>query len=67
TIMQPTNIPILIQPQLGYAELESIALRIYSERISGWEGLRTGITKLIQPEKLKKFRQFLRLKFKKIK
>ncbi|MGQ9664387.1 MAG: B12-binding domain-containing radical SAM protein [bacterium] len=67
TIMQPTNIPILIQPQLGYAELESIALRIYSERISGWEGLRTGITKLTQPEKLKKFRQFLRLKFKKIK
>jgi len=65
TIMQPKNIPILIQPQLGYDELESIALRIYSERISGWEGLKAGIIKLTKSEKLKKFQQFLRLKFKK--
>ncbi|MCX7994375.1 MAG: B12-binding domain-containing radical SAM protein [candidate division WOR-3 bacterium] len=66
TIMQPRSIPILIQPQLGYDELESIALRIYSEKISGWENLKSSITKLTQPDKLKKLQQFLRLKFKKL-
>jgi|UniRef100_A0A7V3RI27 anaerobic magnesium-protoporphyrin IX monomethyl ester cyclase len=67
TIMQPRNIPILIQPQLGYEELESIALKIYTEKLSGWEGIKSGISKLTQPEKLKKLQQFLKLKFKKIK
>lgn len=67
TIMQPRNIPILIQPQLGYEELETIALRIYSQKISGWEGIKSGITKITKPEKFKKFQQFLKLKFKQFK
>lgn len=67
TIMQPRNIPILIQPQLGYDELESIALRIYSQKISGWDGIKSGITKITQPEKIKKLQQFLKLKFKQFK
>ncbi|MEO0136116.1 MAG: radical SAM protein [candidate division WOR-3 bacterium] len=66
TIMQPRSIPILIQPQLGYEELESIALRIYSEKTKGWENLKAGIAKITQPEKLKKLHQFLKLKFKKL-
>ncbi len=67
TIMQPRNIPILIQPQLGYEELETIALRIYSQKISGWEGIKSGIAKITNPEKLKKLQQFLKLKFKQFK
>ncbi|MEO0095460.1 MAG: radical SAM protein [candidate division WOR-3 bacterium] len=64
-ILQSRSVPILLQPQLGRQELEQIALRIYSKRFSGWEGLKRGITKLTDPQKLKKLQNFLKLKFKK--
>ncbi len=63
-IMQSRYIPILIQPQLGYEELEQIALRIYTTRFSGWDGFKMGLAKLANPEKLKKLSNFLKLKFK---
>ncbi|MGB9719875.1 MAG: B12-binding domain-containing radical SAM protein [bacterium] len=63
-IMQAKEIPVLIQPQLGYDELEAIALRIYSNRFSGWEGFKRGITKITNPEKIKKLSQLLKLRIK---
>uniref|UniRef100_A0A7C6AF49 Radical SAM protein n=1 Tax=candidate division WOR-3 bacterium TaxID=2052148 RepID=A0A7C6AF49_UNCW3 len=64
-IFQSRAVPILIQPQLGRQDLEQIALRIYNKRLSGWEGFKKGITKLTDPQKLKKLQSFLKLKFKK--
>ncbi len=63
-IMQSRCIPILIQPQLGYEELKQIAMRIYTRRFSGWEGFKLGLTKLANPEKLKKLSNLIKLKFK---
>lgn len=65
TILQTISVPLLIQPQLGYKELETIALRIYSRRFSGWKGFKRGITKLAKPDKLKKLSQIAKLRLKK--
>ncbi|MEO0205966.1 MAG: radical SAM protein [candidate division WOR-3 bacterium] len=64
SIMQAKDIPILIQSELGYEELEAIALRIYSNRFGGWEGFKRGIAKITNPEKIKKLSQLLKLKIK---
>jgi radical SAM superfamily enzyme YgiQ (UPF0313 family) len=64
SILQTRSVPLLIQPQLGYDELEQIALRIYSKRFSGWEGFKRGITKVVKPAKLKKLSQLVKLKVK---
>lgn len=63
-IFQDRSVPILIQPQLGRRELEQIALRIYSQRYSGWEGFKKGIAKLADPQKLRKLQSLIKLKFK---
>ena len=59
-ILQARSVPLLIQPQLGYAELEEIALRIYSKRFAGWTGIRRGMRKVTDPEKLKKLMQLVK-------
>lgn len=63
-IFQTRCVPVLVQPQLGYEELEKIALQIYHRRFSGWEGFKRGITKLTKPDKLKKLTKFLKLRIK---
>jgi anaerobic magnesium-protoporphyrin IX monomethyl ester cyclase len=62
-ILQTPCVPVLIQPQLGFDELEKIALRIYSRRFSGWQGLKRGITKITDKDKLKKLWQLIKLHF----
>ncbi len=64
-ILQTRNVPVFIQPQLGYAELEDIALRIYRKRFGGWVGLRRGIKKVTDREKLRKLMQLARVKLRK--
>lgn len=59
-ILQTRNVPVFIQPQLGYAELEDIALRIYRKRFGGWVGLRRGIKKVSDREKLRKLMQLVK-------
>lgn len=66
TILQTRCVPVLIQPQLGFAELENIALRIYSRRFSGWKGFKRGIKKIMDGDKLKKLWQLMKLRTKKI-
>jgi len=51
----------LIQPQLGYQELEEIALKIYSRRFGGWEGFKRGIGKITDRGKLKKLMKLLKV------
>jgi radical SAM superfamily enzyme YgiQ (UPF0313 family) len=65
-ILQTGCVPVLIQPQLGFDELEEIALRIYSRRFSGWKGFKIGIKKAADINKLKKLTKLLRLRFKNI-
>jgi radical SAM superfamily enzyme YgiQ (UPF0313 family) len=64
SILQTPCVPILIQPQLGFDELEKIALRIYRRRFSGWKGLKRGITKVTDKKKLKKLGRLIKLRFK---
>lgn len=64
-ILQTRNVPLLIQPQLGYAELEDIALRIYRKRFGGWMGFKRGVRKVTDPEKLKKLMQLAKVKLRK--
>jgi radical SAM superfamily enzyme YgiQ (UPF0313 family) len=66
TILQTRCVPVLIQPQLGFAELENIALRIYSRRFRGWKGFKRGIKKIMDRDKLKKLWQLMKLRTKKI-
>jgi anaerobic magnesium-protoporphyrin IX monomethyl ester cyclase len=53
-ILQTRSVPLLLQPQLGFAELEKIALRIYKKRFSGWQGFKRGLNKITDKAKLKK-------------
>jgi anaerobic magnesium-protoporphyrin IX monomethyl ester cyclase len=66
SILQTPCVPLLIQPQLGFDELEKIALRIYSRRFSGWQGFKRGITKITDKDKLKKLWQLVKLRFRNI-
>jgi len=63
TIFQTRSVPVLIQPQLGFAELEKIALRIYRRRFSGWKGFKRGIVKVTHMNKLRKLAILLKLGF----
>jgi len=65
-ILQTGCVPVLIQPKLGFAELEEIALRIYSRRFSGWKGFKIGIRKITDVGKLGKLAKLLKLRFKRI-
>jgi anaerobic magnesium-protoporphyrin IX monomethyl ester cyclase len=66
SILQSRAVPVLVQPQLGYDELERIALQIYSRRFKGWQGLKYVIKKLTDREKLKKLSYIARIKMKNI-
>ena len=61
-IFQPKTVPVLLQPQLGKSELENIALRIYNRRYQGWAGIKKGLIKLTDPNKLKKLPKYLKLR-----
>lgn len=63
-IMQTRSIPVLIQPQLGYDELERIAVEIYSRKFRGWAGFRHGIRKVTDLDKLKKLWRLLKIRLK---
>jgi anaerobic magnesium-protoporphyrin IX monomethyl ester cyclase len=63
-IIQTRSIPVLIQPQLGYDELERIALQIYSRKFKGWKGFRYGIKKVTDWSKFKKLSRLLRISMK---
>lgn len=65
-ILQTRCVPLLIQPGLGFHELEKIALRIYSRRFSGWDGLKRGLGKITDKEKLKKLMQLSKIRFKRL-
>lgn len=65
-ILQTRCIPVLVQPQLSFDELERVALRIYSRRFRGWKGFRYGITKVADRHKLKKLSHIARIKIKNI-
>lgn len=61
-ILQSEFVPLLIQPQLGFHELEGIALEIYRRRFSGWKGIRRGLSKIHDREKWGKLFQLLKIK-----
>ncbi len=63
-ILQTRCVPILIQPQLGFRELEEISLKIYRRRFGGWRGFKRGMGKITDREKLKKLMKLLKIKFK---
>jgi len=65
-ILQTRCVPLLIQPQLGFHELEEIALKIYSRRFSGWKGFKRGLGKITDKEKLKKLMQLSKIRFKRL-
>lgn len=62
-ILQTPCVPLLIQPQLGYHELEDVVLRIYRRRFSGWQGFRRGLGKLTGKNKWSKLLQLLKIRF----
>jgi len=64
SILQTTSVPILIQPQLGFDELEKIALRIYGQRYRGWKGFKLGLTKVTDPGRIRKLTRVLKLNLK---
>ncbi len=63
-IFQTRCVPILLQPQLGYEELERTALRIYSRRFRGWKGFKLGIKKITNKDKLVKLGRLAKLRVK---
>ncbi|UCG29179.1 MAG: cobalamin-dependent protein [candidate division WOR-3 bacterium] len=65
-IMQTRSIPVLVQPQLGYDELERIALQIYSRKFRGWRGFKYGVKKVTDWNKLKKLSRLLRIKMRNV-
>jgi len=65
-ILQTRCVPVLIQSQLGYHELEEIALKIYSQRFSGWEGFKRGMGKITDTEKLMKLIPLMKIRFKRM-
>jgi len=66
SILQTRSVPLLLQPQLGFSELEKIALRIYRMRFSGWSGFKRGLNKLADKDKLKKLWKISRVQFKQV-
>lgn len=66
SILQTRCVPILLQPQLGFVELESIALRIYRRRFSGFMGLKRGFPKITDKDKLRKLWQLLKIQFRQV-
>jgi len=65
-ILQSESIPLLLQPQLGFPELEDIALEIYRRRFKGWKGLGRGLRKILDREKWGKLFQLLKIKLERI-
>ncbi|MGB7054580.1 MAG: radical SAM protein [bacterium] len=65
-ILQTRWIPVLVQPQLGYDELERIAVQIYSRKFKGWQGFKYGIRKITDRQKLKKLSHIARIKMKNV-
>ncbi|UCG92199.1 MAG: cobalamin-dependent protein [candidate division WOR-3 bacterium] len=65
-ILQAGCVPVLIQPRLGFDELEEIALRIFGRRFRGWKGFKMGIKKITDMGKLKKLIRLLKLRFKNV-
>jgi radical SAM superfamily enzyme YgiQ (UPF0313 family) len=65
-ILQTRCVPVLVQPQLGYDELERIAVQIYSRKFKGWQGFKYGIRKVTDRQKLKKLSHIARIKMKNI-
>jgi anaerobic magnesium-protoporphyrin IX monomethyl ester cyclase len=63
-ILQSKSVPVLTQPQLGYDELERIAVQIYSRKFRGWKGFRHGIKKITDRGKLKKLSRLAKIKMK---
>jgi len=63
-ILQTRSIPVLIQPQLGYDELERIAVQIYSRKFRGWSGFKYGIKKITDWDKLRKLSRLARIRMK---
>ncbi len=63
-ILQTRSVPVLVQPKLGFPELERIALQIYSRRFRGWQGFKHGMKKVADREKLKKLSRIARIKMK---
>lgn len=62
-ILQTACVPLLIQPQLGYHDLENIALQIYRRRFGGWQGLKRGVSKITDMKKWSKLWQLLKIRF----
>ncbi len=65
-ILQTRCVPILIQRQLGYQELEEIALKIYSQRFGGWKGFKRGMGKVTDAEKIMKLIPLMKLRLKRM-
>ncbi len=65
-VLQTRSIPVLIQPQMGYDELERIAVKIYKRKFKGWRGFKKGITKVTDPEKLRKLKHLAQIRLKNI-
>lgn len=63
-VLQTRSVPVLTQPQLGYDELERIAVRIYSRKFRGWKGFKYGIKKITDPVKLKKLSRLMKIRMK---
>lgn len=66
SILQTSNVPLLLQPQLGFSELEKIALRIYRRRFSGWQGFKRGINKIANKRKIKKLWQLFKVQLRQL-
>lgn len=66
SILQTPSVPLLLQPQLGFAELEKIALRIYRRRFSGWQGFKRGLSRATDPGKLKKLWKLFNVQLKQV-
>ncbi|MGB3340561.1 MAG: radical SAM protein [bacterium] len=65
-ILQTRSVPLLLQPRLGFAELEKIALRIYRKRFSGWQGFKLGLNKVTDKGKLKKLWKLSRVQLRQV-
>ncbi len=63
-ILQASDVPVLTQPQLGFRELEDIALKIYGKRFGGWQGFKRGMSKVTDIQKWKKLMQLAKIRLK---
>jgi anaerobic magnesium-protoporphyrin IX monomethyl ester cyclase len=65
-ILQTRSIPVLAQPQMGFDDLERVAVQIYRRKFKGWQGFKKGITKVTDPEKLRKLKHLAKIRLKNI-